>query len=327
MIDRGKLGQWAFSGTYGGDSGNAIARFAKKVGRRMWRKSGSLPGVPTIWNSPVGAMVVTFNHDLPNTLAVHPLYSQNLPRLAEYVLTKYSDLTLIDVGANIGDTARFLRAQLDIPILCVEGSQEYLPYLLENTAGMSDVEIETSFLGEAAPAAGLELVSHKGTARLSAEASAESPAEVSLRTLDDVLTSHPRFAGCKLLKTDTDGFDAKVLRGATKLLEGAKPLVFTEYDPIFLSEQGDSGLGMLSDLRSLGYAHALVYDAYGYLVMGLSLDDWELIEQLDEYVTPRVPLPYFDLALFHSEDADLFELCMKREKEFFRASRRDGDLR
>jgi len=266
-------------------------------------------------------MVVTFNHDLPNTLAVYPQYSQNLPRLAEYALAKYPDLTLIDVGANIGDTARFVRAQLDIPILCVEGSEEYLPYLRENTAGMSDVEIEASFLGEATPAAGLELVSHKGTARLSAEAAADASSQVSLRTLDEVLAAHVRFSNSKLLKSDTDGFDAKILRGATKLLETVRPLVFIEYDPIFLSEQGDDALEMLSDLRDLGYAHALVYDAYGYLVMGLSLDDWGVVSQLSEYVAPRIPIPYFDLALFHSEDADLFEQCLAREQAFFRESR------
>ena len=315
------LGRWAFAGSLDGSAGSAVSRFSRKVGRRVWRATGSLPGVPAIWHSGVGDLVVSTDHPLPHTLATHPLYSQNLPRLVSLVATKYPQPGLIDVGANIGDTALFVRAVTDTPVLCIEGNRDYIPFLRRNVAGVPDVQLEECFLGDDDRQHLWSVVSHNGTGRLSARSSASSARHTPTRTLDDVLAVRSRLLHAKVLKSDTDGFEAKVVRGAHRYLSQARPMVFLEYDPQLLAEHGDDGLEMLVELRNMGYCAALVYDAYGILLLGLPLDEWMIVEQLHDYLRQPTPIPYFDVALFHMNDRDLFSVCLERERAFYAAHR------
>lgn len=318
------LGRWAFAGPLDGSGSHALSQFSRRVGRRLWRATGSLPGVPAIWHSPVGDLVVSTDHPLPGTLAAHPHYSQNLARLVGLVAAKYPRPGLIDVGANIGDTARFVRALDDTPILCVEGNEDYVPFLRRNVTGMPDIEIEECFVGDAERDDGWSIVTQDGTGRLCDDGLLSTRRRTTTRRLDDVLATRGRFSRAKVLKSDTDGFEAKVVRGARRYLSEARPIVFLEYDPRLLGEYGDDGLEMLLEFRRAGYDGALVYDAFGNLLVGLRLDDWGIVEQLHEYLGQSTPIPYFDVALFHADDGDLFSVCLDRERAFFAASQYPG---
>src|SRR6266852_517263 len=61
------------------------------------------------------------SHNLPLYRRSFPLYSSNVGRIAAAVAAKYRDIHVIDIGANIGDTVAIVRAQVNCPILCVEG--------------------------------------------------------------------------------------------------------------------------------------------------------------------------------------------------------------
>lgn len=321
MLGNDVLGRWAFAGPLDGSGDHALSRFSRKVGRRLWRMTGSLPGVPAIWHSPVGDLVVSTDHPLPGTLAAHPHYSQNLPRLVGLVATRYPRPGLIDVGANIGDTARFVRARADTPVLCIEGNEDYVPFLCRNVAGMPDVQVEECFLGDGDRDEGWSVVSQEGTGHLCGESRGSSRRRTTTRTLDDVLAARAPFSRAKVFKSDTDGFDAKVLRGARGYLSEARPIVFLEYDRRLLEAHGDDGLEMLLGLRRAGYDGALIYDAFGILLVGLTLDDWGIVEQLHDYLGQQTPIPYFDVALFHADDSDLFSICLESERAFFASSR------
>ena len=68
-------------------------------------------------------------------MMAYPQYSQNLPRLVGLVASKYPRPGLIDVGANIGDTVRFVRAVDDTPVLCIEGNEDYTPFCAGTSRG------------------------------------------------------------------------------------------------------------------------------------------------------------------------------------------------
>ena len=55
------------------------------------------------------SLTIPFSHRLPFILKKQPYYSSNLARISKYVKTKYSDLTMIDVGANIGDSVAIIK--------------------------------------------------------------------------------------------------------------------------------------------------------------------------------------------------------------------------
>ncbi len=54
---------------------------------------------------------------------------------------------MIDVGANVGDSAIVVRTKSHIPVLCVEGDPRFLRYLTPNTAHCGDVEIAPYYVG------------------------------------------------------------------------------------------------------------------------------------------------------------------------------------
>lgn len=63
--------------------------------------------------------------DLPSVLSRCPKYGRNLQQIAEAVSSKYPHAQMIDIGANVGDTAITMRASADGPLLCVEASRRY----------------------------------------------------------------------------------------------------------------------------------------------------------------------------------------------------------
>lgn len=57
-------------------------------------------------------------------------YDKKLPLISKRIKEKYAEMTIIDVGANIGDTAVALRNIIDSPIICVEGNKEMMNFCL-----------------------------------------------------------------------------------------------------------------------------------------------------------------------------------------------------
>mmetsp|Transcript_41547 Transcript_41547/g.69109 ORF Transcript_41547/g.69109 Transcript_41547/m.69109 type:complete len:209 (-) Transcript_41547:115-741(-) len=81
-----------------------------------------------------------------------------------------------------------------------------------------------------------------------------TPVVVALSTLDKELGN----LGVKspaILKTDTQGHELSVLKGATALLQKGTQL-YIEFDPFLLNEAGTSAFALLSYLHTFGYTCA-----------------------------------------------------------------------
>ena len=74
-------------------------------------------------------LYLPLSHRLPQHRLATPGYSSNLGRLAQIVQSKYPDLTLVDVGANVGDSVAIVRRRIHCPILCVEGEERFASIL------------------------------------------------------------------------------------------------------------------------------------------------------------------------------------------------------
>jgi hypothetical protein len=64
------------------------------------------------------------DHGLPKFQAEHVMYDRFLPELAR-CLEGGANTTIIDVGANVGDTALAMVSHCKPRILCVDGFSEY----------------------------------------------------------------------------------------------------------------------------------------------------------------------------------------------------------
>lgn len=245
-----------------------------------------------------------FAHDLPYYRATYPSYGDNLGIVAKYLAHKYgSNLRIIDVGANIGDTAAIIRAQCGAPILCVEGDTLYLRYLRANAASIGGVRIEPAFLAASDGFVHGHSVSGQGTASLEPSASLTS-----VRSVESVLEDHPKFSQAQLIKLDTDGYDLTILAGAHSWLLEVQPVIFLEFDP-FLARRavGHFDTAILTTMQRLGYSRLAIWSNEGDFVAGLPIDGHEeTLLQLLAFFSGDVRRRYCDIALFTDVDEDVF---------------------
>ena len=199
-------------------------------------------------------LLLPLSHELPFYRHDHPRYNDAVGRIAAQL-----GGPVVDVGANVGDTAAAICALADVPILCVEGDERFFR-LLERNARRLDPppELERAFVE--APARG-RVEAARGTARVLAGCG-----ELPSKPLARILGEHPRFAEPALLKLDTDGFDVPILLANLELFARLRPVLFLEYDPYLGAEPV-----VFERLRDVGYRRAHVYENTGEFVRSVEL--------------------------------------------------------
>jgi FkbM family methyltransferase len=200
------------------------------------------------------------NYALPNFQQSFKLYDRFLPVLAKNI---NSDKIIIDVGANIGDTLFALIQNCKNPIICIEPSDIFFPYLENNLKRISfddfsRVKTIKKFVGTGL-ITGTLTHTEGGTAGLKASLFPDSITHIALdKLVDDV-------SNILLLKVDTDGFDFDVIRSAEEILSHSEPILFWENE---ISEdfqhKGFNELYFL--LEKKGYKYIYIFDNYGNLI-------------------------------------------------------------
>jgi FkbM family methyltransferase len=141
---------------------------------------------------------------LPSVLSRHLRYGRNLALIAEAVAAKYPGSPMIDVGANIGDTAILMRGSSDAPILCIEGSEMYADIFRSNLNESSKLTLIQKLVDTGDSTIG-EILEEDGSGRASRNGNRRSVA------LADIASEHG-FSNAKLIKIDTDGFDGRIIQ-------------------------------------------------------------------------------------------------------------------
>ena len=70
------------------------------------------------------------------------------------------------------------------------------------------------------------ILEQSGTARVVGVADG---AELESFTLDQIVHEHGDFTNVNIIKTDTDGFDFKVIRGASQTIKSSRPALLIEF--------------------------------------------------------------------------------------------------
>jgi FkbM family methyltransferase len=252
------------------------------------------------------------SHQLPLYWAAHPLYDRALPRIARTIAGASGQVSIIDVGANVGDTAAALLADPRARVVSVEGDEKYFPLLLQNTSRAGARAICVQVCCDEADHANARLpVRGGGTTRFAAARTGAS--STSTRTLDAIVRDAAPGFSPDLLKVDTDGFDFKVLRGAESLIRTARPAIFFEWQPEFLLMQQEDPFSIFPWLAERGYDELLLYDNVGQAVaIHRTADEAALRAALNRIDGKTIH--YYDVLTVHRDTAGTLRelLCMER---------------
>jgi FkbM family methyltransferase len=245
-----------------------------------------------------------------------PLVNSQLGRLAKCIAGKYPDLTVIDIGANVGDTIAVIKSQVDVPVIGVEGDEVSYRFLEKNTKQFKDITIIREFLGEKKET--LKIALEKGGWNTTLVPDEAAGKDVTLRTLDEVLESEKlHLRRLKLLKVDCEGFDTIIIRGAVNLLQQQQPVVYFEYNKSNMEAIHEDGLSTLLSLAKYGYRTVILFDNKGRFIAEVPMQQRDLLYQLHHYADEKdSEIAYYDVCLFHESDKDLQQVFMQGEAPY-----------
>lgn len=258
-------------------------------------------------------ILIPFSHNLPIYINKYPGYVDNLIRAVMVSASKWKNFKMIDVGANVGDSAVIIKNKIEIQMLCIEPDDKYFELLEKNVSEIRTVRCEKIFLGSEDGISNLELETNGGTGNLERKET-NTNIGVNLHKLDTYLKIDPEFLTAKFIKVDTDGYDFLVLKGSKNFIKKSKPVIFFEYDPNFFERIKENGENeFLNFLRGNGYQKALLYDNFGRFMLSIDTGNKDSIEEIRNYVTRNNRVYFLDICVFHKNDTDLFNKLRNME--------------
>ena len=244
-------------------------------------------------------MVLPWPHRLPDYAGDGP-YGQNLVQLAAALSAPESPVTVLDVGANVGDSALQILHATDAQILCVEADPYFLEYLHLNVDEDPRVAVVEALLTPNPQTGATTAVRTGGTTRF-----AEGEVGDALPTItpEALREKYPSFADLRLIKSDTDGYDVELVPAIAEAWGGARPVLFFEYDHRLSRIAGNDPLAVWPRLAKLGYRDVAVWGNGGDPLGRTTVDDIaERTAPLEERVGIRAQT-YWDVAVVHEDDA------------------------
>jgi FkbM family methyltransferase len=220
-------------------------------------------------------LYLPWSHYLPDYARKCPWYGQNLVRLAEALERRSAEgdgpLTVLDIGANVGDSAAQIMAATGAHVLCVEADPYWIGYLEKNLGADGRATIVQALLVVDEDAAYARPVRTHGTTHFVESDADGSAPQVSVGALR---TEHPGFDRLRLVKSDTDGFDTTLVPAVADAWADTGPVLFFEFDPVLTrTVAGVDPNAMWEQLAALGYERLAIWDNGGDPLGQLDLRD------------------------------------------------------
>lgn len=289
-----------------------MATLATRIGRRFSRHGRRLKQILHLrvrHRYPNFTILLPAEHLLPIYQQQHPRYDRFLPHL---VAELGADATIIDVGANCGDTlAGMVERNPHATYVCIEPDPEFFGFLQDNIARMQsgvgplDVHTIQSLVGKNV---GEVVLAGSGGSRHAVMASGVDAGHSSA-TLDSILAALPPLS-VRLLKSDVDGFDYDVIDAAEQLLNAQHPILFFETQ-CDVQDQLAGFRRTIAWLETLGYGHWAAFDNYGAVMVrtagaGQILQLLEYVWQQNQQLASRT-MYYLDVLACTATDVALID--------------------
>jgi len=192
--------------------------------------------------------------------------------------TDNTPITVIDVGASIGDTVRLLESNCPDMIenfICIEGDPDFFSFLKQNLADPYKYILFNNMLSDEIEEIPDLVRLHPGTA------SAQGSTKTHAVTLDSLIIQH-NISKVDLIKIDVDGYDGRVIKGSEEILKKFHPAVIFEWDPFLCKNTNNNWRDHFSILNKLGYNQYFWFSKYGDFSHFMTVIDEKAINQMAE---------------------------------------------
>lgn len=273
----------------------------RAVRRAGWAVRGTWPDRSVRRQVQGVELWLPWSHRLPDYARLAPTYGQNLVELAALLADGAEPLTVVDVGANVGDSTLQIMNATDSRALCVEADGFFLDYLRRNVGDDPRVTIEASLLEPSeADAVQMAPVRVGGTTRFEPGTSTQTAPTVSTTELR---RRHPDFDKLRLVKSDTDGYDVVLVPALASAWADSRPVLFFEYDHVLSRMAGNHPILVWDELASLGYSEVAVWDYSGQPLGRSTVGDIALSATVLDGTPDDRSHNYWDVAVVHRDDA------------------------
>jgi FkbM family methyltransferase len=307
------------------------ARLTRVLGRTTKTIWISAPDREPGRETPRAALRVPLNNRLDYIQRWSPRYDHWLPILMRLVGAAHPDETIVDIGANVGDTVIAGRlAGCRANMIGIEASHAFAELFRENLRHNEHLPgtthlVEALVIGRST---NVRFEMHRGGTGKTEIGSSDAdnntaPAEgvggvagVPVRrvSLEDL-----RIEACSLLKIDTDGFDAYILDGGMDWIGTTRPIVWAEAE-VTEADAVSTWHRVLEEMHLRRYTRVMVFDNEGAMCFSGFLDRTAILAIVDliEYSRREMrnfilvkrlkkPVHYFDVALFPETRVALWE--------------------
>lgn len=245
---------------------------------------------------------VPAEHPLSATMAAFPQYNSPLLLAVDSIAAqKGLEVSIIDVGANVGDTVAMIEQHrpASCRFLCIEADARLANLCEFNHASNSRVIVKRCFIGQEEGAA-VRLKddgrANPSTKLVSSDHLADFSSYDRLTRLDTATQEFAEETGhVDLIKVDTEGYDFSVLRSGPNLLKKFGPSILFEWYPRLLKELNESAWGGFEYLAGLGYCHFVFFTNRGDFYCKISNPDRLFLRSLFSVALRDPALGYFDV--------------------------------
>lgn len=248
-------------------------------------------------------MALPRRHGLPHFARPGSPYAENLVDLARLIAAKEGTVCVLDVGANVGDSALFVLDQAPAFVVCVEPDPQWQGYLETNVGALDNVVVEPSVL-VAPDAADISLaIVHQDVGTSQVQQTSDGTGLPTITT-DELLARHPQLADVRLVKSDTDGYDVMLVPALARTFLPSKPVLFFEFDPrpTAIATPDLAPNDIWKTLVDLGYESAVVWDNGGTLIGPAATADLEERSAVLDLSEQERGYGFWDVAVAHKDD-------------------------
>lgn len=224
-------------------------------------------------------IVLPASHMLPVYQAKYELYDRFLAFLCATITN--SNGLIIDIGANVGDTAYAMAQACNNKIVCIEAEPSFFSLLCKNLDSLPYDKNRFQAYNTLVGTGHYNGVLVKSDSTASVH-TVDGCVKSHYVTLDQFILDTLNDARITLIKVDTDGFDGDVLISGLNLINRQRPLLFWE-NQFDTPDQRQSFLNLYDSLEKLGYKTLWIFDNFGAPL--LSDAGFDALRSINNYLT------------------------------------------